>query len=133
MSTPRTVVHRYQPNNPCCLSEEDEFLRHMAASILLQAVEDWIGCIGMEAMREKGEPEKRIADYRQYKVGNSNLTEIRLFFRSDYGETLCGLLGLDNGTVLEKLEEWLTDYHESGVVPKDALPLRFLSGARRAT
>ena len=136
MSRVHNPVHRYATYDSTARrseADEDEFLRHMAASILLQAVEDWIGCIGMEEMRAKGEPEKRIHDYQQYKVGNSNFTEIRMFLRGDYGETLCGLLSLDPETVLEKMEDWLADYRESCVVPKDALPLRFLSGARKAT
>lgn len=129
MSTPRTVVHKYQTTARRELDEND-LIRHIAASILLQAVEDWVGCIGMEAMLDSGETGKRIEDFRQRRVGNSNLTELRKFFRSDYGDTLCGVLSLDAETVLEKLEGWLNDYHRTGVVPKGIIPARLLSGRK---
>ena len=129
MSTPRTVVHKHQTTARRELDEND-LIRHMASSILLQAVEDWAGCIGMEAMLNRGETGKRLEYFRQRRVGNANYTEIRKFFLSDYGDTLCGVLSLDAETVLEKLEGWLNDYHRTGVVPEGIIPARLLSGRR---
>ena len=64
MSTPRTVVHKHQTTSRRELDEND-LIRHMASSILLQAVEDWAGCIGMEAMLNNGEAGKRVEYFRQ--------------------------------------------------------------------
>lgn len=134
MSKLKTVVHKYQGYDSSARRSvpDDDFIRHMAASILLRTTDDWIACIVLEAMEKEGAEPKRVRDYRSYNAGNSNFTEIRHFLRSDYGQTMCDLTALDAEIVLEKLEGWLRDYRERGVLPKGAIQKHALSG-RRAT
>ena len=121
MGRHHTVDHKdytYDNTMRWTVNPAEEFIRAVAASIISQAVEDWIGLIyHMERVRTWDDP-KRISDYKQQSCGASNFIEIRRFFNSDYGEMLCGVLDLDPGIVLQRMERWLYEYREDGVLPK---------------
>ena len=117
----RTVDHKdytYDNTMRYTVNPDEEFLRAMAASIISQAVEDWIGLIRFEEKCKTVESTKLQGEYRQYLCGSANHIEIRQFFHSDWGETLCGLIDLEPHVILQRLEKWLYDYREDGVVPR---------------
>lgn len=118
----RTVDHKdftYDNTMRWTVNPDEEFLRAMAASIISQAVEDWIGLIRFEEKcKALGWDPVKKSEHRQYLCGASGLAEIRSFFRSDWGETLCAVLDLDPEVILRRLEKWLRDYQENDVIPK---------------
>lgn len=69
--------------------------RRLAANIVLKAVKDWHSLVKACAWEEDSY------------IPNKNFFEIRLFFKSGYGELMCSVLGLDAQRVLARLENEL--------------------------
>lgn len=107
-----------------------ETSRTLAASIVLQAVEDWVDLIRAEARSGKPHDKEpaplpvrvRRSDGRPWKVRNNALIpvsydEIRDFFGSAYGEMICGIIGMETGVIIGKMERWLKAYRYRGELP----------------
>lgn len=118
-----SVVHRY-PSYDSTLrwndNVDDPIIRSIAARIISQAVDDWIYLIRQHHMETFTPDKPRLDEYRNRCCGNSNFTEIRNFFNSQYGEMLCEAIDISPLTVLGKLEEWLEDYRRHGMIPKQS-------------
>jgi hypothetical protein len=95
---------------------DDADLRMIAARIIMQAVDDWLFLIKLEDREKKGENPTSLRGFRNRKLATANFGEIRGFLRSQWGETLCGMIDLDAAVVLEKLEKWLDDYRTTGTM-----------------
>ena len=117
----RTVDHKdytYDNTLRWTVDPNEEFIRAVAASIISQAVEDWIGLIHIMEFTKDCNDRRRIDDRKHQTCGAANFIELRRFFNSDYGEMLCGVIDLDPDTVLQRMERWLYEYREDGVLPK---------------
>lgn len=100
------------------VNPDEEFIRAVSASIISQAVEDWIGLIHLMEKSKTVTDNHSLGMTKQQTCGNASFYEIRRFFGSDYGEMLCGTIDLNPATILHVMEKWLYDYKESGVIPK---------------
>lgn len=110
------VQHSYDRHTGNDLDLNEQDVRRLSARIVEQAVADWIYLIHVEELTVKN-PD-RVPNYKNARSGNSNFTEIRNFFRSDYGATLCDIIHIAPEAILRKLEEWLTEYRKTGALPK---------------
>ena len=122
MSTHRTtkhVNHAYDnPTGSTTYDLDDRTVRRLASSIIEQAVADWVYLIHLEEKWKKKENIESAKKYSFQRSGASNFTEIRAFFNSDWGDTLCDVVQMNAGTILSVLEGWLSEYHSTGKVPK---------------
>lgn len=109
------VQHSYDKHTGNDLDLGARDVRRLAARIVEQAVADWIYLIHAEDMAKKN-PD-RVPDYKNARSGNSNYAEIRQFFRSDYGGALCDVIGIHPSRIMQKLEDWLSEYRCNGTVP----------------
>ena len=73
----------------------NDIYKDLAIAIVTQAIEDWRTCI----KRAVNGPTKS-----KSKDTISSFTELRIFFRSDYGKRLCGHLDLNAENLLSLLE-----------------------------
>jgi hypothetical protein len=132
MGTHHSVVHRHSVYPGAGNGRlDDADLRMIASRIILQAVDDWQKLIRFEDRENREGWSKTLWNARVCKVQNSNYGEIRAFFRSAWGATLCGMVELDSEVVLEKLEQWLNDYHAEGVFPQP-IPWDGTGGKKRS-
>ena len=121
MSRQSSALHKYLTyDNSACWSDhsDDFFLRTIASKIITQAVDDWVYLIHVDAKDMEGMNAKSRRNFVDHRIGTTTFTEIRAFFRSQYGEMLCEIIDLSPRTVIGKLEEWLRDYRETSAVPK---------------
>lgn len=118
MGTHHNVVHKYTASTGRAEGQPlDSNFRALAASIVIQAVEDWAGLILAEHRKSLKPPTCGRGKYeRKVKVPNS-YDDIREFLRSDYCALLCDVINIDPEVILERLEKWLTAYRKRGVLP----------------
>lgn len=132
MGRHHTVVHKYMAPERAGYGTDrldDADLRRIASRIILQAVEDWVFLLKLEDLEKQRRDPETLRNSRNRKAASANYTEIRGFLRSPWGKTLCGMIDLEAGVVLEKLEGWLNDYRTRGVI---ALPsFQEVSGRRK--
>lgn len=128
MSSIPSTKHKYQPRTHGDI--DDDLLRHIAASVLLQAVTDWVNLIRLEDKKAKGVTGIQLRDFRQRTTGGANFIEIRAFLRSDYGDTLCSIVGIGAEIILERLESWLAAYREQGTIPVGVIPTKLIQKGR---
>lgn len=132
MGRHHTVVHKYMTPERAGYGTDrldDADLRMIASRIILQAVEDWVFLLKLEDLEKQRRDPETLRNSRNCKAASANYNEIRSFLRSPWGETLCGMIDLEAGVVLEKLEGWLNDYRTKGVI---ALPsFQEVSGRRK--
>ena len=133
MGRPHTVVHRFTYDNTLRWNEhvDAEIIRALSASIISQAVEDWIGLIHYNDYCKTHTDAKQRLNYRQVRCGNAEFSQLRRFFTSDYGETLCEMTDVNPRAILQQMERWKTAYEEDGVLPKFIHQLPERTGRRK--
>ncbi len=118
----RHVQHLGMQRNGISIDERDT--RAIAASILHQAVDDWVYLIIYEDRKKLAGPsptkKQRTAlnNLKANRCGQSRRAEIRSFLRSEYGSMLCDIVGITSDAVLGKLEDWLRAYEDEGILPQ---------------
>jgi hypothetical protein len=126
MGTHKSVVHKHeQLYNPAADGSVAGFpdgMRQLAANSLLQATVDWVNLIYAEdKAKTAGEevPTKRVYKYKTRKVRvDPDFDEIRQFLTSDWGKTICSVVDIKPGVILNRLEHWLITYRTKGVLPR---------------
>lgn len=135
MRKPRTVVHKQHSYGVYGGTTQqnglnDDIICQLSASILLQAIEDWVHCMRLDQYQRGDVTSNQVNSFRTTHGGASNYAEIRSFLRGGFGSAICELMGLDSEVVLERLEKWLANYEKTGEIPKNLLPGKYLSGRR---
>jgi len=88
-----------------------DFVKDAATCIITQAIEDWQSLMRVEKDQTL-HPEKMPERPRRI-TNEANFEEIRLFFRSGYGDELCWTIDLDASKVLAALENMLSEQRKT--------------------
>ena len=109
---------------------DDEPIRQIAASILLQAMEDWVQLMYEEEASGKPhdqEPPPKVTITKNGHIRKrrkneedavvASYAEIREFFKSDHFQWVCDIVDIDPAIIVSKMEGWLKTYRRNGTLP----------------